>query len=562
MAKKLIRRQSIFSKIKSYPFDFYLYINEVALSIEWDEYIWTIAMPLGVLLTMTSFVIQAVLNYYNSINSKSNNALFSSDYYKYERLKSSMLSGNRRSLIASEEKHITTSFVWFLNTVSTAIIVISLVNTFQIFSARRSYGLLYCKRKPASSSVLKSSLQSISVLMKVLEYISEHFFQVSEDTTHIEEEDDDEENINEDEIWQLNVWDPSKFSLYVFMTLNPVNLLLIHNLTSIASTSSMLFGIGSIASISATFYFVISRFLDLINDKQILYQEMFQEYNNKFVKPKTNILKKDLMIDATQGPYESEVLVDINPYLFNKSRLFVTHDVKGRQINEYVQPDEDEARDNSIREQIQNSVLLKDSTEILARLRHDNENLMARNNQFNRRLSAMGEDQHYSFVRSHDNDVGEDEHDRDWYTSSTPFTSRHHNVESSRFSIPKLERNSSISYTPRLQSPSFFNRSPSPIRSGGHTPSLQRSPSPVRSPSLNRRPSINNRSPSRPSPAKQFLGFEPLPFNKSINNNNLNKSPFRSPSPTRQGFTDQYQPFRSPSPKRHPPSESPKPKWK
>ena len=43
-------------------------------------------------------------------------------------------------------------------------------------------------------------------------------------------------------------------------------------------------------------------FLQLINDKQILYQEMFQEYNKNLL-IKINQLKKDAMIDATLGPH-------------------------------------------------------------------------------------------------------------------------------------------------------------------------------------------------------------------------------------------------------------------
>ncbi|RCK62427.1 Nuclear rim protein 1 [Candida viswanathii] len=106
---------------------------------------------------------------------------------------------------------------------------------------------------------------------------------------------------------------PSKFALYLFVGLNPVNLYLV--------------------------YYLMSDFLNLVNDKQILYQEMFQEYNKKFVQPKTNILKKDRMVDATMGPFYLSSLNDNRPYAFSKLKVFVTHDMKGNAITEYGELD-------------------------------------------------------------------------------------------------------------------------------------------------------------------------------------------------------------------------------
>ena len=45
------------------------------------------------------------------------------------------------------------------------------------------------------------------------------------------------------------------------------------------------------------------KFLQLISDKQIIYQETFNEYNKKYVIPKTSVLRKNASVDATHGPY-------------------------------------------------------------------------------------------------------------------------------------------------------------------------------------------------------------------------------------------------------------------
>ncbi|KAK6455017.1 uncharacterized protein RJT20DRAFT_54201 [Scheffersomyces xylosifermentans] len=561
-----IRKQPFLSKLKSLPFDFFLYVNEIRLSIEWDEYIWTIALPLGAILTTTAFIIQAVLQYYNSINSKSSNALFSSDYYAYERLKSSLSSSTKRKVYipTKEEVPITTTFIWLLNSISTIILIASILNTIRIFTAKRTYSLIYCKKKPSSSSVIKTSLRSISVLSQWLYLLKGRLLEETpgpEETLH----DETEENIkNDDEIWQLNVWDPSKFSIYVFITLNPVNLFIAY-LTNVSTTASVSSGILLVIAISVMVYFIISKFLDLVNDKQILYQEMFQEYNDKFVKPKTNILKKDALIDATHGPYLSSVLVDERPYVFNKSRLFVTHDLKGNQVNEYVGTNEDAAIANSSDRiaTLKNTSIIRDSSRVLNHLRHDNEELRVKNEQLSHRLAnvsgAEAQRQRFPFLRLDDElDDEEEEEDRNWYTSSTPYSSRVGNRDDRNLrefnTLQSVGKEPSLHpFTPRHQSPSFLNRSPSPMREFLQSPTPNRpngrSPSPIRSPTLTNRSNIG-----RISPTKQSLGFQQL-----AHTSGMNQTSFRSPSPTKN--TSSHSPNRLQSPYRQPP-ESPKPKWR
>ncbi|ODV78147.1 uncharacterized protein CANTADRAFT_54042, partial [Suhomyces tanzawaensis NRRL Y-17324] len=330
-SRRIVRKQPLLSKIKSFPLDFLLYLNEIRLSIEWDDYTGSLAFPIGTGLSITTLIIKSILSYYESIDSKSRNILFDSDHLEYQRIKSSFLSKRIQQATQYEEVPLTTSILWLLNIAGSLIQVIMLMNTYSIITKKKNYGLLYCQTKPKSASVIKSSIESISYVTQAFKYILSYLFSKDDASDITVEMDDDHKQ--DDEIWQLNVWDPSKFSLYVFIGLNPINSLIIHNFNP--ASSSLLYTIMLSLSVSLTIYFFIDNFYDLLNDKQILYQEMFNEYNNKFVKPKTSILKKDVLIDATLGPFDSSILTDIRPYAFNKLKLWVTHDLKGNQVVDY-----------------------------------------------------------------------------------------------------------------------------------------------------------------------------------------------------------------------------------
>lgn len=75
---------------------------------------------------------------------------------------------------------------------------------------------------------------------------------------------------------------------------------------------------------------------------------MFQEYNDKFVKPKTNILKKDVAIDATNkyyNPSNPTTVEQSNPYFQNtKLKVFIVHDINGKPVNTISKDDMNEDR--------------------------------------------------------------------------------------------------------------------------------------------------------------------------------------------------------------------------
>ncbi|RLV92253.1 Meiotically up-regulated protein [Spathaspora sp. JA1] len=319
--KKYIRRQSVISKLQSFPFDFYLYINEIITSIDWNSpQAIHIANVLGISLTLLDLLLTSLLNYYDSINNKSNNLLFNSNYSDYQYLKRN-LTINPSSFRYTEDFHIN----WLLSLISNVIIFISVGNLIILIQSSRKYGLLYLTQDNSKSTSIYKSSSWIRVIDSV---IFKLFGKDQPDDTTQNSIDNEETTVIEDDTYYMNTWDPNKFNLHLFIMLNPINIVIIHISTIfIALTMNFL--------IITMFWIIISKFNQLIIDKQIIYQEMFKEYNTKFVNPKLNILKKDVVIDATNGRYNTMILTDKQPYLLSKTKRFVTHDSRGKEVVEY-----------------------------------------------------------------------------------------------------------------------------------------------------------------------------------------------------------------------------------
>lgn len=495
-SKRLIRKQSLISKLQSFPFDFYLYLNELRLSIDWDEYAISIGLPTGIGICSLSFIIQSILSYYNSINKRSKNVLFNSNYYQYENLKSVV--NSRRQLHDYEINTSTTNtMMWILNGFQSLIILISILNLFLIFTSKRDYQLLYHKIKPKYKSAVHPANRE-SYLYLLLYHVVEFF---SKDDENEDEDydavDDDTNSIEDGESWQLRVWQPSKFSLYLYVALNPINNVIIGNFTLQFSSLSI---IGLLVLVSYSNYKIIDHFLGLIQDKQIIYQETFKEFNNKFVKPKTNILKKDAMVDATLGPLYSSVLVNHQPYTFTKLKVFTTHDSKGKEVKEFV---EGEHGGPGYQDEMYRHVSRSQSRPI---------------SRLSSRQSSIYDQAEiqtlppFAFRRGHE------------YASSTPYQGQQHS------SFSRMQQSPSPS---RYSNNASYNRSPSPTRSA-----------------------LNHRlSPQRLSPGKPDLAH---PRRDSVGNSSLHSSPsfHRSPSPHRSSVF-----YRSPSPSR-PTDTSRKPGWR
>ncbi|KAH3667024.1 hypothetical protein WICMUC_005371 [Wickerhamomyces mucosus] len=290
--KKIIRKQSLISRIKSFPLDFLLALNEQRELIDWDSYSETIAIPLGIVLTLIYFFIRLYQDFIDIEPSRNR-------YFNYD--ESFMISN---SPYFGENSSVLTAFI---SSSEWLIFIINIVNSLIFFFKTKKYSI-YNKEIISSTT----SARKVTRRKSLLEILYEYFYP------------DEEDEKNLDSYWELKIWNPSKFSTYLFVSFSPFNILFLY--FSRSSFKNLVF----LSSTSFILYFVIvERFLKLIKDRKIIFQETFDEYERKFVKPKLSIQKREVAIDATKGPSYSNSIQCFSPG--RTERLFKYHDYKGQE---------------------------------------------------------------------------------------------------------------------------------------------------------------------------------------------------------------------------------------
>lgn len=296
--RRIVRKQSLTSRLRSYPFDLLLALNEQRELIDWDSYSETIAFPLGFILTIIYFFIRLWQD--NTVVEKKQK------YFDYDRqlLKDSKYFNKTK----------TSFFPKLIFTVQLIIFSINAFNTIYFLGKTKTYNVFNKVTIPNTSSARKVSNGKTKSL---LDYIC--FWR----------------NVEEPEVesyWELNIWNPSKFSTYLFVSFPPFSIVFLY--LSQSSFTNLLF----LISTSFVLYIVIIKgYLVLIEDKQILYQETFDEYQRKFVNPKLSVAKREVAVDATAGPYHNTVEY-YSPGRTEK--VFKSHDHKGREVVEEFQQGE------------------------------------------------------------------------------------------------------------------------------------------------------------------------------------------------------------------------------
>lgn len=335
--KRLIRKQPLLERIRAYPFDLLLLVNEARLSIDWDDYV-PHTFPIGTAVSVAFTVFCKLHYHYTMTGEKRDNQLFRTDYSTYQHVVSRAINGVSSEPISVSYggNNSTKHFAWALHTSLVVIFLYSLLNAVNVFFfPYRDYSLLNLSAsspRPKGSNVVRRSVSNVSksgVFGKLMSYFEEKSFYETDseseaDTTY-------EVKVVEKDIWVLKVWDPSHFQLYMAASCSPVVLMMVWLTSNTVSFWKMLITI--LLSNSAA-YALVMKFLQLVSDRQIVYQETFNEYNRKYVIPKTSVLKKNAMVDATHGPMAitSKVVHDDLIGQLQNEFAFVTHDINGNRI--------------------------------------------------------------------------------------------------------------------------------------------------------------------------------------------------------------------------------------
>lgn len=337
--RRLIRKQPLLERIRHYPFDLLLLLNETRLSVDWDDYI-PQTIPVGTGLTIVFAIVCKIHNYYVAALERRENAVFNTNHAAYQQAVNRAIYGSDADMQPHQQPYNPRAagrhFVWGFQFVCAALFLGSVANAaYVMWYPYRDYTLLSRSGdspRPRGSHVSKRSISNANeggIVARVLAYFDENTLADSESDSDAETT--YEMRIEEKDVWVLRVWDPLLFQLHLLATFSPVVLVLIW----LSATVVLLWKIAvTTVLFNATAYALTTRFLQLVTDRQIIYQETFNEYNKKYVIPKTSVLKKDAMVDATHGPTAAASLVvrdDLVGHL-QKDNTFYTHDIRGNRL--------------------------------------------------------------------------------------------------------------------------------------------------------------------------------------------------------------------------------------
>ncbi|KAI9475001.1 hypothetical protein LPJ78_004911 [Coemansia sp. RSA 989] len=172
----------------------------------------------------------------------------------------------------AEQKHSRWSGILLLFQVS--LYLISLINAWWLFSTRRTYQMRMMDAAKASSNCRRVPLGTRrpswarSFAGKVVWAIWKRIARIDDQI--------------QGEIWELSLWTPTTFSRNLFCWYSPVQLLIM----SFMNGSNWYYILPLAAAVAVQCTFVVFTYSRLVKDKQVLFGEMYNEYNENFVNPR------------------------------------------------------------------------------------------------------------------------------------------------------------------------------------------------------------------------------------------------------------------------------------
>lgn len=261
---KLVRRQSVWAKISSYPFDLLLRLNEDFELIDWDSLAVQVGLPLGAVCSGLLMICRA---YWSSKLSDDSDPFFkspdadASDVFR---------TTAKRSLVAAG-----------FSFLSLFLVSLVIINAIFCYTRKKQYTLLSRDRNsvPDTPSAHRHTYDAPdSPAVSPLRKLTKALFNSGS---------------NEDPsstTWVVDAWNPPMFSMHVACTFSPLHALLIWY-------SPFSFGkIAFLGALSCYLYYIMISFLTLMKDRSIIYSEVMGEYTQKVVAPVLAVSRRDVCV--------------------------------------------------------------------------------------------------------------------------------------------------------------------------------------------------------------------------------------------------------------------------
>lgn len=353
LRKRIVRSQSLWSRITSWPFDTWLAVNESLNLIEWDSYSVSVALPLGMILSILLLIFRVYYditqNSGSSQGAHSGQTHLTSGLFDKNRIRSLQLESGS-DLGVSTRSRISMFFTALIYTLSLILWVVCVGNSLWVFAASKSYTLLgrASDNAPPTPSAVKTMYSAppagetgdgdsfisedlgerpssvwyvvVGYLFRLASLVARSvwgfilsFFTSTSRSSKSEpqpkENEDADRNIPSD-IWTLHVWDPSMFGLHLTCTFSPLHAVFLW-FAPVSVFQIIFTGLLSLALVA-----LVTKFLTLAKDKEILHSEVLGEYSKKMVRPYVAVPLRDVCVSTVVSSVESSRHISALPSTF------------------------------------------------------------------------------------------------------------------------------------------------------------------------------------------------------------------------------------------------------
>ena len=290
---RLVRRRPLAERIKAYlnPLDILLWLSEELDSSDLDQWKKEWATPIGILLNFVFLIARA--------NSGSGTRRSGDDVFGEDIGYTGWLAWFVGSIVSWAHVVIGANYVIQAAFVVHLLSLLSCLNAAYTFYRRRHYRLFESSvdAVPSTPSAHRVRVDSSPVSSSPLRFLSNMLAgETVEGRSH--------PNATRD-VWEIGVWDPTPFSLRIFCLFSPGHILVywLFLPTAISNPRPSTTVITTIileALLSAQLLLLQTSFSQQSKDASVIHKEVMNEYDTKYVHPRTQPLMRDVGTQFSQ----------------------------------------------------------------------------------------------------------------------------------------------------------------------------------------------------------------------------------------------------------------------
>ncbi|KAF9099552.1 hypothetical protein BGX23_001193 [Mortierella sp. AD031] len=267
---RIVKRAPLYKRIVDAPEDYLMKVENDLRALDWDllqeGFSWPLAIGLNLMLASVK------LGYWLDDPLANVPAVLKQDRPYYS------------------SKSMRPGFATFLASLQYILVAISFVNATWLFRSKKNYTMLHrsLDERPSSSSAKMVEFQQDESHWS-FRFPGKHIYPFISIFMRGPKPQE-----NKRQVWELSLWNPSILSRNLFCWYSPAQVLILAGVTS--DNFYVFFPLSIFVALQV--HLLVSVYQSYVKDKEILFGEVYNEYNTKFVHPKIFVRKYDKAVST------------------------------------------------------------------------------------------------------------------------------------------------------------------------------------------------------------------------------------------------------------------------